>query len=116
VGILVRVLTVVVALVNLGDLTLHMAIDQVEPLRVAGNIVVIVTVLGMLAVPALRRPAVPAVSAVLNLVLNLAFIGMFGIGSLGVVLIALTTILLATIAVALRDGRRSGRPRAATGP
>ncbi len=104
-GTLVRVLAVVVALVNLGDLALHIAIDQVEPLRVAGNIVVIVAALGMLAVRALRRPVVPGVAAVVNLVLNLAFIVMFGIGSLGAVLIALTTILLATIAGGLRGGR-----------
>ena len=111
--ILVRVLTIVVALVNLGDIALHVAIDQVEPLRVAGNIVVIVAALGVLAVAALRRPVIPVGAAVVNLGLNLVFIVIFGIGGLGAVLIALTTILLATIAGRLRSEptpTRPGRP------
>jgi collagenase-like PrtC family protease len=103
---LVRVLTIAVALVNVGDIALHVAIDQVEPLRVAGNIVVIVAAIGLLAVAALRRPAVPIAASVVNVILNLVFIVMFGIGGLGAVLIALTTILLATIAGGLRT-----RPR-----
>jgi hypothetical protein len=103
VGILFRVLTVVGALVNVGDLALHIAIDQVEPLRVTGNLVVIVAVLGMLAVRALRRPVVPIAAGVANLVLNLVFIVTSGIGSLGAVLVALTTILLALIAGSLRS-------------
>ena len=102
-GTLFVVLTVVVALVNLGDVALHVAIDQVEPLRVAGNIAVVVAAVGMLAVSALRRPVVPVAAAVVNLGLNLTFIVMFGIGGLGAVLIALTTILLAVIAGRLRS-------------
>ncbi|WP_395639042.1 hypothetical protein [Pseudolysinimonas sp.] len=100
---LARVLTVILLLVNVGDAVLHVAIDQVEPLRIAGNVVVIVAGLGMLAVKALRRPAVPLVAAGANLVLNLVFIVTSGIGGLGAVLIALTTVLLATIAGSLRS-------------
>ena len=103
VGVLARVLTVVVTLLNMGDIVLHVAIDQVEPLRVAGNIVVIVTALGMLAVRALYRPFTPIAAAVVTLALNLVFIAIFGIGGLGAVLIALTTVLLVTIAVRLRS-------------
>lgn len=102
---LARVLTVILVLVNIGDVVLHVAIDQVEPLRIAGNVVVILAGLGMLVVGALRRPVVPLVAAGLNLVLNLAFIVTSGIGGLGAVLIALTTILLATIAGSLRPSR-----------
>jgi hypothetical protein len=76
-----RILIVVVALVNVGDIVLHVAIDQVEPLRIACNIVVIVAALAML------------------------FIVTSGIGGLGAVLIALTTILLALLAGSLRRAR-----------
>lgn len=103
VGVFSRVLTIVVALVNVGDIVLHVAIDQAEPLRIAGNIVVIVAALGMLAAGALRRPSVAIAAAVVNLTLNLVFIVSSGIGGLGAVLIALTTILLAMIAGSLRS-------------
>ncbi|GHF17161.1 hypothetical protein GCM10011600_17410 [Pseudolysinimonas yzui] len=101
-GTLGRVLTIVVALVNLGDIVLHVAIDQAEPLRIAGNVVVIAAAVGMLVVAALRKPAVPIVAGSVSLVLNLVFIVTSGIGGLGAVLIALTTILLALLAGSLR--------------
>lgn len=104
-GVLVRVLTIAVAAVNLGDIVLHVAIDQVEPLRIAGNVVVIAAALGMLASETLRTPIVPILAALANLVLNLVFIVSFGIGGLGAVLIALTTILLALLAGSLRRPR-----------
>jgi hypothetical protein len=100
-----RILIVVAALVNVGDIVLHVAIDQVEPLRIAGNIVVIAAALGMLASPALRTPIAPIVAGVVSLVLNLVFIVTSGIGGLGAVLIALTTILLALLAGSLRKPR-----------
>lgn len=101
-GVLALVLTVVVALINVGDVVLHVAIDQVEPLRVTGNAVVIVAAIGMLVVAAMRRPVTPIVAAAVNLVLNGVFIVMFGIGWLGAVLIAVTTVLLAAIAIVVR--------------
>jgi hypothetical protein len=103
VATLARVLTVVVALVNVGDIALHVAIDQVEPLRVAGNIVVIAAAGGMLARDTLRTPRLPIAALLVNLGLNLIFIVISGIGGLGAVLIALTTILLASIAGAYRS-------------
>lgn len=102
---LARILIVVVALVNVGDIALHVAIDQVEPLRIAGNIVVIAAAVGGLALPALRTPVVPIVAGVVSLGLNLVFIVTSGIGGLGAVLIALTTILLALLAGSLRRPR-----------
>lgn len=100
-----RVLTVVITLVNVGDIVLHVAIDQVEPLRIAGNIVVIAAAIGMLAVHALRTPAVAIGAALVSLALNLVFIITSGIGGLGAVLIALTTILLGLLAGSLRGSR-----------
>jgi hypothetical protein len=101
--VLARVLTVVVALVNVGDVVVHVAIDQVEPLRIAGNLVVIAAAVGVLVVDALRRPVVPIMAGLVSLALNLVFIVSSGIGGLGAVLIALTTILLAATAGALRS-------------
>jgi hypothetical protein len=102
---LARILIVVVALVNVADIVLHVAIDQVEPLRIAGNLVVIMAAIGMLAVAALRTPVVPIAAGLVSLALNLVFIATSGIGGLGAVLIALTTILLGLLAGSL------GRPR-----
>ena len=100
-----RILIVVVALVNLGDIVLHVAIDQVEPLRIAGNLVVIAAAIGMFAVAALRTPVTPIVAGLASLALNLVFVVTSGIGGLGAVLIALTTILLALLAGSLRRPR-----------
>lgn len=105
-GTLALVLTIAVALVNVGDIALHVAIDQVEPLRVTGNVVVIVAALGMLAVAALRRPATPIAAGVVNLALNAVFISLYGIGTVGAILIAFTTLLLAAIAVGVRARAR----------
>lgn len=96
------VLTIVVALVNVGDVVLHIAIDQVEPLRVTGNAVVILAAIGMLAVASLRRALTPIVAAVVNLALNVVFIALSGIGTLGAILIALTTALLVGLALSVR--------------
>ena len=100
-----RILIVAVGVVNIGDIVLHVAIDQVEPLRIAGNIVVLLAAIGMLAISALRRPIVPVVAGLVSLALNLVFIVTSGIGGLGAVLIALTTILLALLAGSLRPAR-----------
>lgn len=99
---LLRVLLVATAVLNAADAVLHVATDQVEPLRIAGNLVVIAGVLGMLAVPRLRRPLVPIVVGAVSLVLNVVFIAMSGIGGLGAVLVAVTTLLHAALALLLR--------------
>lgn len=100
-----RILTIAVALLNLGDIALHVAIDDVEPLRVSGNIVVIVAAFVILLWPRARRLITPIIAAAVNLVLNLVFIALEGIGPLGAVLIAVTTVLLAVLALALRRQR-----------
>lgn len=99
---LALVLTIVVTLLNVGDIVLHVAIDQVEPLRVTGNAVVLLAAIGLLAVASLRRPATAIVAAVVNLALNVVFIALSGIGTLGAILIALTTALLAGLAFSVR--------------
>jgi len=99
---LLRVLLVATAVLNAGDAVLHVAIDQVEPLRIAGNLVVIAGVLGMLAIPSLRRPLVPVVVGAVSLALNLVFIATSGIGGLGAVLVVVTTLLHVALALLLR--------------
>ncbi len=102
---LARILTLAVALLNLGDIALHVAIDDVEPLRVTGNIVVIVAAFVLLLWPRARRLITPIIAAAVNLVLNNVFIALEGIGLLGVVLIAVTTLLLVALALTLRRPR-----------
>jgi energy-converting hydrogenase Eha subunit E len=99
---LLRILLVATAVLNAGDAVLHVAIDQVEPLRIAGNLVVIAGALGMLAIPSLRQPLVPIVVGAVSLVLNLVFIATSGIGALGAALVAVTTLLHAALALLLR--------------
>lgn len=105
---LLRILLVATAVLNAADAVLHVAIDQVEPLRIAGNLVVISGVVGMLAVPSLRRPAAPVVVGLVSLVLNLVFVATSGIGGLGAVLIVVTTLLHVVLAVLLRDESQNG--------
>ena len=102
---LARILTLAVALLNLGDIALHVAIDDVEPLRVTGNIVVIVAAFVLLLWPRARRLITPIIAAAVNLVLNNVFTALEGIGPLGVVLIAVTTLLLVALALTLRRPR-----------
>lgn len=102
---LLRVLTIAVLVINLGDIALHVAIDDVEPLRIAGNVVVLVAAVLMLATARARHPLVPLVAGAVSLALNLVFIATEGIGGLGAVLVATTSLLLAAATLAMR--RRS---------
>lgn len=97
----VLVLATVLALLTVFDVVLHVAIDQVEPLRISGNVVVLVAALAVLVVPLARRPWVPAAAGTISLVLNLVFIVLDGIGPLGAVLVAVSTALCAAIAILL---------------
>lgn len=102
---LARALSIAVGVLNVGDIALHIAIDDVEPLRVAGNIVVIVAAFVILLWPRARRLITPIIAAVVNLALNLIFIALEGIGPLGAILIAATTLLLVAITLTLRRQR-----------
>lgn len=103
---LARVLTVAALVLNIADIALHVAIDDVEPLRIAGNIVVVAATIAVLAWPRARRATVPLCAAGASLGLNVGFTALEGIGPLGAVLVAATTLLLVGVAVAL--GRRPG--------
>jgi hypothetical protein len=91
----------VLALITVFDIVIHVATDQVEPLRIAGNVIVLVASLGILAIPAVRRAWVPAAAGLWNLVLNVIHVTNEGIGTLGVVLIAATTVLCIVLTVQL---------------
>ena len=100
-----RGLTIAVAAVNVVDIVVHVLVDDVEPLRVTANVIVIVTALALLFWSRVRHALTPLFAAVASLGLNLVFIATQGIGSLGVILIATTTVLLVAIALVMR--RRS---------
>lgn len=85
--------------VNVFDYVIHAASDELEPLRVTSNVVVVLAAIGIMAIPALRAWWVPALAGAIYLTLNLVFIALFSIGALGVALIVTTTVLCALIAV-----------------
>lgn len=95
------VITGILAALTVFDIVIHVVSDQVEPLRIAGNIIVLVAALGILVVPRVRRAWVPIAAGLWNLVLNIIFIAQQGIGALGVALIAATTVLCVVLAVQL---------------
>lgn len=83
------------------DIVLHVAIDQVEPLRISGNLVVLAAAVAVLLVPVARHAWVPAAAGAISLALNLVFVFREGIGPLGAILVAVSTALCAAIAIAL---------------
>ena len=66
---------------------------------IAGNIIVLVSVFGVLLLPRLRRVWVAIAAGGWNLALNLIHISLNGIGALGIVLIATTTVLWLVLAI-----------------
>lgn len=102
---LARALVIAVGALNVGDILLHAIVNDLEPLRVTGNIVVIAASIALLALAPARRALTALIAAAVNLGLNLVFIALDGIGPLGVVLIVVTTLLLVGIAVVLRRQR-----------
>lgn len=99
---LARALTIAVLVVNVFDIALHVAIDDVEPLRIAGNVVVLLAAILMLTMSRARQALVPLIAGSVSLALNLVFIATEGIGPLGGVLVATTSLLLAGATLALR--------------
>ena len=99
--------TVILAVITVFDVVIHVATDQVEPLRIAGNVVVLVAALGILAIPAVRRAWVALAAGLWNLVLNIIQVTNEGIGTLGAMLIAGTTVLFVVLTVQLARRRRS---------
>lgn len=99
---LARALTIAVLVVNVGDIALHVAIDDVEPLRISGNVVVLLAAMLMLTMSRAGQALVPLIAGAVSLALNLVFIATEGIGPLGGVLVATTSLLLAGATLALR--------------
>ena len=93
------IVTSVLGLITVFDIVIHVATDQVEPLRIAGNILVPVSVFGVLLLPSLRLVWVAVAAGGWNLVLNLIHISQNGIGALGIALIAVTTVLWLVLAI-----------------
>ena len=95
------IVTGILLLLNVIDVVVHVVTDQVEPLRIAGNIIVIVSALGVLLIPRVRRAWVAIAAGLWSLVLNLIHISQSGIGTAGIVFIAATTVLCLVLAVQL---------------
>lgn len=95
------IVTGILAALTVFDIVLHVVIDDVEPLRIAGNVIVLVSALGILVIPRLRRAWVAFAAGAWNLVLTLVFIAQDGIGPLGIALVAATTVLCLVLTVQL---------------
>ncbi len=95
------ILTGILLLLNVFDVVVHVVTDQVEPLRIAGNVIVIVSALGVLVIPRVRRAWVPIAPGLWSLVLNIIHITQSSIGTAGIVFIAATTVLCLVLAVQL---------------
>ena len=94
-----RAVALALALLTVFDIVIHVATDQVEPLRIAGNIMVLATAVGVLVIQRMRRVWVALTAGGWNLVLNVIHVTLNGIGVLGVILIATTTVLCIVLAV-----------------
>lgn len=93
------IVTSVLGLMTVFDIVIHVVTDQVEPLRIAGNVIVLVSAFGILLLPRLRRVWVAVAAGGWNLALNLIHVSLNGIGALGIALIAVTTVLCVVLAI-----------------
>ncbi len=107
-----RILTGLLAAVTIFDIVIHVVADQVEPLRITGNVLVLTAAPSLLTVPEPRRAGIAFGAGGGNLAVNLVFIARHGIGTLGWFLVGTTTVLC--VGLALLPGRRGvgGRPGA----
>lgn len=112
----VRALGLALALTQLFDIIIHAAADQLEPLRVAANLVVLLW-LGALAAGKFKAQAWPLALGALGvyLVLNLVFLMREGLTNpaqgdavrvMLLLLVATTAALAAALAALLHGGRR----------
>ena len=101
-----QALLIALVAINVFDVVLHVAIDQVEPLRIAGKAVLLLASAALLGRAGWRRSWVAFAAAAVNLALNLVFIALVGIGPLGVLLIVAST--LAALAYGVLRLRRAG--------
>lgn len=95
--------------IALADLVLHILVRDVEPLRVTGNVVVMMTAVIILIRADARVPWIPLLGGAVNLGLNIVFVALEGIGPVGAVLIAITTVLAVLTALAMRSAAAGNR-------
>lgn len=88
-----------VLVINIFDILLHVIINQPELLRIIGNLIVILCALVVIRKYKVNSQITLFTSAILNLLLNIFFIVNNGIGVLGVIFIATTTILVTICAI-----------------
>ena len=101
----VRVIIIGVLVLNVVDLALHIATDQVEPLRVTANVVVLLLGILVLTVARTRVQVLAAIGGLVTLALNLIVIATTGLGPAGFVFVFGTVIGLGI--VAFLDARRT---------
>lgn len=89
---MLKVLLYVSILLNILDVVLHVVTDQVEALRIAGNIIIIIS--AVIALVRWRPMAVLIAGLASYLALNCIFIIFSGIGTAGIAFVSLTTILI----------------------
>ena len=69
-----------IALVQIFDIIIHVAVNQVEPLRVSSNLVILLWVIALVVGQLKRSNWYISIAAIgIYLVLNLSFIGLKGI-------------------------------------
>lgn len=88
-----------IVVINIFDILLHIAINQPELLRITGNVIIIGAVLMVIKNSKVSYFTTLLTAAMLNLILNLIFIINNGIGTLGILLIIITTILVTIAAL-----------------
>ena len=93
---------VVTLVLNVADAILHVATDQVEVLRILSNLLLIVTSAVLIYRPPWERATTCLTAAGLYFALNALSIVTQGIGPLGIMLIAASTLLMSLAALLRR--------------
>ena len=106
-----RSVMVVAAAWNIFDALLHVAIDEIDPLRMAGNAVVL-TATALTYRPDVAAAIVAAVAAAIVVALNIAFF--IDRGDLPPAAFVLVTVCLVLLAVAIQRFRAGEHKAAAT--
>lgn len=98
-------------LVNIFDVVLHVGIGQPEALRITGNVFIIISSI-LLALNS-RYQMLFTFSICAYILLNTSFVVLFGIGIMGAVLIATTT-LTGMVLVRRRQRTQHAKPQQST--
>lgn len=90
-----KALPLALILLNIFDAVLHITTDNIEILRISGNILLLFACLGVIAHNKLNRFKIVLWAGIINLLLNGIFIFNEGIGVLGVLFILASSVLVA---------------------